>query len=718
MKTRVSRRAFLKGGLAVGAGLVIGFRLPSGLAAHNAGSGVAFAPNAWIRIGQDGFITIINGQSEMGQGILTSMPMVVADELEADWSKIKVEQALADLAYTNPRTRRGQYTDSSASIRDHMEAWRLAAAAAKEMLVAAAAREWGVLIAEIYAEKGVVQHRPSGRNLTYGELAAKAGAMAVPQNPKLKTPEQFAFIGKDVPRLDTPDKVTGRAVFGIDVVRPGMLVAMVERCPVFGGKVVRFDASEAKAVKGVRHVVQISSGVAVVADSYWTAKLGREALKIEWDYGPNARQTSAAITQMYEALAKQPGPVARQEGEVSRALGGAKRVLDAVYEVPFLAHATMEPMNCTAYVRSDGCDVWAPSQNQTATQETAMRITGLPREKVRVHTTLLGGGFGRRGRTDFVSDAVEVSKAVGAPVKVVWSREDDIQHDFYRPTTYNVLRAALDDQGAPVAWMHRMVAPSLRAQQGATLPNGIDSLMLAGAADLPYAIPNLQVEYRHKEVGVPVGFWRSVGSSHNAFVTEGFMDELAAAAGKDPYEYRRALLSKSPRHRGVLDLAATKAGWGAPLPEGRHRGIAVAFSYGSWVAEVAEVSVASDGTVRVHRVVCAVDCGLAVNPDQVRAQMEGSIVYGLTAVLYGTITIDGGRVQQSNFHDYPMLRIDSMPSVEVHIVPSGERPGGVGEPGVPPIAPAVVNALFVATTKRIRRLPIRPEELRSGSKIR
>jgi isoquinoline 1-oxidoreductase beta subunit len=558
-----------------------------------------------------------------------------------------------------------------------------------------------------------VIHRPTGRVVTYGALADKAGQLPVPQNPTLKTRDQFKLIGKKMARLDTPDKVTGRAIYGIDVTVPDMLVASVERCPVFGGKVASFDATKARGVKGVRQVVQISSGVAVVADRYWAAQRGREALSIRWDEGPTAQASSPDISKAYATLSQQPGPVARREGNVAKGLGEATRRLEAVYELPFQAHATMEPQNCTAHVRPDGCDVWAPAQNQSGTHETAMRITGLPREKVRVHITMLGGGFGRRGETDYVVDAVEVSKAIGAPVKVIWTREDDIRHDFYRPATYNLVRGGLDAQGMPVAWHHRIVGPGILHQRGLP-PNQIDRTMVEGAANMPYDIPNIEVDWIFKEVGVPVGFWRSVGASQNAFLVESFIDELAVAAKKDPYEYRRALLGKNPRHKGVLELAATKAGWGTPLPADRHRGIAVAFSYGSWAAEVAEVSVAPDGKVRVHRVVCAIDCGLAVNPDQVIAQVEGAIVYGLTAALYGAITIEKGRVQQSNFHDYPMLRINEMPVIEVHIMPSSAPPGGAGEPGTPPIAPAVANAVFAATGKRVRQLPIRAEEPRKA----
>ncbi len=711
MNPRLTRRTLLTGGLAAGAGLAIGWELAPGMLPAGA-AGKVFAPNAWLRIDGDGLVTIVNSQSEMGQGTLTSMAVIIADELDADWSKVRVEQSGVDPAYGNPGFGGDQLTAGSRSIRGLMPVWRRAGAAAKQMLIAAAARELGVPAGELRADRGVIHHDASGRTLTYGALADKAAALPVPQDPPLKTPDQFTLIGKDVRRLDTPDKVTGRAIYGLDVSVPGLLVASVARCPVFGGTVASVDASRARAVKGVKQVVQIRAGVAVVADGYWAAKRGRDALAVTWSEGPNARLSSAAVRRAFADAAKQPGPVARRDGDVAKALAKASRAVEAVYEVPFLAHATMEPQNCTAHVRPDGCEVWAPTQVQTNAQREAMRITGLPREKVRVHTTFLGGGFGRRGEVDYVVEAVELSKAVGAPVKVVWSREDDTQHDFYRPATYNVLRAGLGSDGMPTAWFHRIVGAGLMAQRGWVKPGQIDGTAVEGASNQPYAIPNVLVEWTHKDVGVPVGFWRSVGASQNAFIVESFVDELAHAAGKDPFEYRRALLDRSPRHRGVLELAAARAGWGSPLPAGRHRGIAVALSYGSWAAEVAEVSVDGDGAVRVHRVVCAIDCGLAINPDQIRAQMEGGIVWGLTAVLRGEITLANGRVQQSNFHDYPMLRINEMPVVEVHIVPSAEPPGGVGEPGVPPIAPAVCNAIFSATGKRVRRLPIRADELR------
>jgi isoquinoline 1-oxidoreductase beta subunit len=711
----LSRRGFLKAGISAGGGLLLGFHVSSNRALAATVSESAQAKlNSWVRIASNGTVTIIVGQSEMGQGIMTSIPMIIADELEAEWSKVRVEQAPADPAYGDPMRGGEQSTNGSRSIRNMLTLWRRAGAAAREMLVTAAAKQWGVAPEECSAEQNVVIHRPSGRKLGYGQLAAAAAELPVPKEPKLKSPDQFRYIGKAVARVDTPDKVNGRGIYGLDVKVPGLLIATVQRCPVFGGKVASFDATKAKAVKGVRHVVQISSGIAVVANSYWAAKTGRDALNITWDEGPNAQLSSAEITRIYSESAAQPGPAARKDGDAVKALDGAAKAHDAVYEVPFLAHATMEPMNCTAHVRKDGCELWVGTQNQTGTQRTAMRISGFPREAVKVNTMLLGGGFGRRGEQDFIADAVETSKAVGAPVKVIWSREDDVRHGHYRPATYNILRAALDERGAPIAWLHRIVAPSIGVQHGRQLKDGIDSLMTEGAANIPYAIPNLQVEYIYKDLGIPVGFWRSVGASQNAFITESFIDELASAAKKDAFEFRRDLLGKAPRHKGVLELAAEKGDWGKPLAQGRFRGIAVAFSYGSYAAEVAEISVDKDGRVRVHRVVCAIDCGIFVNPDTVKAQVEGSIVWGLSAALYGAITIDKGRVQQSNFHDYRMLRINEMPAVEVHIVPSNEPAGGVGEPGVPPLAPAVCNAIFAGTGKRIRKMPIRAEELRSA----
>jgi isoquinoline 1-oxidoreductase beta subunit len=707
------RREFLKKSAAGGTGLVIGFYLPGkfeALAATPPAEPAAL--NAWVRIAPDDTVTILIDKSEMGQGIITSLAMLLAEELEFDWKKVKTEFAPAAPVYFNPLFGL-QGTGGSASIRASWGPLSKAGAAAREMLIAAAAQQWYVEPSACHVENGAVVHSATSKRLGYGALAEQAAKLPVPANPPLKDPKNYKYIGKSVKRLDMPAKVNGKAPFGIDVRLPNIQHAVVARCPVFGGKVKSFDDSKAKSVRGVKQVLQISSGVAVVADNTWSAMEGRRALQITWDEGANAANSSDAIRKLYLAAAEKPGAIARKDGGADAALAGAAKKVEAAYEVPFLAHATMEPMNCAADVRADGCDIYAPTQFQTFSQNTGAQITGLKPEQVRVHTTFLGGGFGRRAEQDFIADAVEISKTTGAPVQVTWSREDDVQHDFYRPAAYSKLAAGLDADGWPVAWKSRIVGPSIMSRFfPGSVKNGIDESSVEGQANSKYAIPNFLVEYALTEAGVPVGFWRSVGNSHNGYITECFVEELAKAGGKDPFEFRRKLLANAPRHRGVLELAAEKAGWGKPLPAGRTRGIAVVESFGSFVAEVAEVSVnRKSGEVRVHRVVCAVDCGKYVNPDTIAAQMEGGIVFGLTAALKGQITIEKGRVQQSNFHDYEMLRLNEMPQIEVHIVASNEAPGGVGEPGTPPIAPAVCNAIFAATGKPIRRLPIRAEDL-------
>jgi isoquinoline 1-oxidoreductase subunit beta len=710
---RVSRRTLLAGGLAATGALLIGFEAPLGAARARAQGAGVFAPNQWIRIDRDGVVTIVNSVPEMGQGSLTTMPMIVADELDADLGSIRIEQAPADpKRYANPVTGNQSY-GGSRGVRDHLAMLRKAGAAAREMLMQAAAQEWGVSVSEVTTEPGVVVQRGSGRRLPYGQLVDRAATLPVPQNPTLKTRAEFRYIGKKVSRRDTPLKVNGSGVYGMDVRVPDMLVASIERCPVFGGKIAAIDDAATKKIPGVRHVVQVSHGVAVVADTFWIALQGRRALKVTYDASPMAQVSSARIDREYAEAARQPGQEARKEGDADAVLAAAAKTVDAVYQVPFLEHACMEPMNATAHVRADACEIWAPTQNPGGAQATGARLTGLPASKVTVHTTLLGGGFGRRGELDFIVDAVETAKAVGVPVKVMWTREDDIQHGFYRPATYNVFRAALDETGKPTAWWSRVVGPGILVQKGRGAPGmTIDPAAMEGVRNFAYAVPNVRVEWVNKDLGIPLGFWRSVGPSQNGFIVESFVDELAHAAGADPVEYRRMLLSKSPRHRGVLDLAAQKASWGTPLPPGRARGVAVGFSYGSYAAHVAEVSVNENGRPRVHRIVAAIDCGIAVNPDQVRAQMEGGAIYALTAALHGEITIDGGRVKQSNFHDYPLLRMSESPAIEAYILDSGEPPGGLGEPGVPTVAPAVCNAIFALTGKRIRRLPIRVDELK------
>ena len=712
MTSNVTRRDFVE----TAAGLVIAFHLPPH--ATPARTAAPFSPNAWVRIGTDGVVTLTLDRSEMGQGSQTGLAMILAEELEADWTSVR----LGPMPENPAGWSRTMRTGGSAAIRSSWEPLRKAGAAAREMLIDAAASTWQVDRAACRAKRGAVVHTPSKRRLTYDKLVAKAAQLPVPKDPPLKDPKDFRLVGTRTRRLDTPSKVDGSAQFGIDVKVPGMLVASIERAPVLGGSIRSVNAEAAKALPGVRHVVELeasswmgpkggwaagcAAGVAVVADSYWQAVTARRALQIEWDAGDAGALSSESVRSQLAALAAQPAVVAQTIGDAAAALAGAAKRIEAVYEVPFVHHATMEPMNCTAHVRADGADIWAPTQNQEHAQKVAAQVTGLPLEQVRIHTMFSGGGFGRRLEPDFVSEAARVSKAVGAPVKVIWSREDDMRNGFYRPTSLNRFAAGLDAGGRLVAWTHRIAGTPLRLKFG-PLEKGMDDSLVDGAVDLPYAIPNLLVDQATLELArVPRGPWRSVGVSHNGFVTEAFLDEVAAAAGRDPFELRRELLRDKPRHRRTLELAADKAGWGTPLPAGRGRGIALAEWGPTTCAEVAEVSVADDGAVTVHRVVCAVDCGQPVNVGQIEAQIQGGVVFGLSAALYGEITLAAGRVVQGNFDSYRVVRLPESPHVEVHIVPSSDPIGGTGEPGVPPIAPAVCNAIFAATGKRIRRLPI------------
>lgn len=717
--TGLGRRAFLKTGAAAGGCLVIGFYLPAFASrkAKAVDSSASFSPNVWVKIGVDDSVTIVCSQVEMGQGVMTAMPMMIADELDADWSKVKLEWAGADPIYGDLDRNRIVATIGSRSTRKHWEVFRKAGATGRAMLVTAAAQTWGVPESSCSTGNSEVLHSASGRRLRYGQLVAKASTVPVPDKVSLKQPKDFHLIGYSLARVDIPQKVNGSALYGMDVKQPNMLIARVLRCPVFGGKVASFNGNAAKSVAGVHEVVEISSGVAVIADSYWAATQGSQALDVKWDEGPNAELSSEEIRKHFNDAAKKPGAVARNDGHANEIIAGATKKLEAIYEVPYLAHATMEPQNCTAYVHADGCDVWASTQSQTTAMQAAVQATGLPPEKVQVHPMFLGGGFGRRGESDYVSEAVECSKAVGRPVKVIWTREDDIKHDFYRPVTTVRFEGAIDDSGMPVAWLQRIVQPSLNYRadpKSLAAANGVDSNSVNGASTMPYAIPNIRVEYVQQEPGVPIGYWRSVGSSVNGYVVDAFLDELAAAGKKDPYELRRTLLAKSPRNLAVLELVGEKAGWGKPLPKGHHQGIGMMEAFGSFCAEIAEVSVSPDGNVRVHRVVCGVDCGWTINPDTIKAQLESGMVYALTAALKGEITIKNGRVVQSNFHDYQMLRMNEMPKTEVYIVPSSEDPGGIGEPSTPPLFSALVNAIYAATGKRIRRLPIRAEDLRTA----
>ena len=710
----LSRRGFLKAGMAGAAGLVIGFYLPgrSEALAEPATTSMPNSLNAWMLVGTDNSILIMIDKSEMGQGILTALCMIAAEELDCDWKAIRTEFAPAAKEYFNPAFGM-QGTGGSSSVRSSWDPLRKAGAAARDMLLQAAAAQWNVDKSSCRPENSVIYHDASKRKVTYGEVAAAAAKIPVPQGVAPKNPSKYRIIGKPTKRLDTPDKVNGKAQFGLDAREPGMLYAVVARCPVFGGKVASFDATKAKAVRGVKTAVQISSGIAVIADNTWSAMQGRRALEVKWDEGPNASATSESISKMFADQMEKTGAEARKEGDAAAALAGAAQKIEAVYEAPYLAHATMEPMNCTADVGADRVEVWAPTQFQTIAQKMAAKYAGLNPEQAFIHTTYLGGGFGRKAGPDFVIEAVETSKAISRPVKLTWSREDDMQHDFYRPASYAKLSAGLGADGWPVAWTTRVACPSImEAWFPGSTKNNLDPTSVEGVANLPYSIPNIYVDYVRTEPGIPVGFWRSVGNSQNGFFSECFMDELAVAGKKDPYEFRRKLLDKAPRHLGVLNLAAEKAGWDRPLPPGRYRGIAVLFAFESYAAQVVEISLnRSAKSVKVHRVVCAVDMGRVVNPLTVAMQSESAIVYGLSSALYGNINITGGRVAQTNFNNYQVLRIPDMPTVETHIVQSEEKPTGAGELAVPPVVPALCNAIFAATGKRIRRMPIRPEDL-------
>jgi isoquinoline 1-oxidoreductase subunit beta len=712
---QTSRRGFLKAGAATAAlpSLTLGFTLlPVGRLAQAATAATPFAPNAFLRITADNKVTVICGSAEMGQGVLTAIPMLVAEELDANWKMVGVEQAPADQAFVNPMFGI-QATGGSTTVRAFWEPMRQAGANARAMLVAAAAQQWKTDAASLRTQASQVIH-PDGRKLSYGTLVAQAATQAVPKAAPMKKPADFRLLGKPTKRLDSPAKVNGTAKFGIDASLPGMLVAVMARAPQPGAKPVKVNDAKAKAVKGVQQVLTIDSGVAVLATGYWAAKKGRDALEIDWNLGTSADLSTAKISAMLNDGANNADAVAKDTGNLKDAAANSTQTLSATYEVPYLAHACMEPLNCTAWVHGDEVEIWAGTQSQGPAQGILGQVAQVTPAKVKVHTLMLGGGFGRRFAPDFTIDATLLSKLSGKPVKLIYSREDDMAAGFYRPASVVKFEGALDGAGQATMLRADVGSPSIMAASGFMKipPNGVDSMAMEGIEDNPYAIPNMRLAYGRQEPGPQVWFWRSVGHSQNIFFIEGFIDEMAAAAKQDPFEFRRALLNEQPRYKAVLEAAALKAGWGKPAAPGVFRGIAVAQSFGTYVAEVAEVSVAADGTPKVHRVVAAVDCGMTVNPQTIARQIEGAIVYGLSAALYGKLDFDKGRLEQSNFHNYPVLRMSEMPKVEVHILPSQEKPGGIGEPGLPPIAPAVVNALFAATGKRLRSLPIDTSQLK------
>lgn len=711
-KTDTSRRDFLRTSAVAGGGLLIAFFVPAAgraAPAPEATPAAEFAPNAFLRIGTDDRVTVLLAHSEMGQGIWTALPMLIAEELDADWSRIHVEHAPAAPAY-HAVGMPMQFTGGSTSTWSEFERYRQAGATARALLVQAAARQLGVKPADCRTENGSVI--AGERRLRYGELVQAAARLTPPKTVALREAKDWKLIGKPTRRLDAGTKIDGSAKFGMDVQFDGLLTALVARAPVFGATVASFDASRARQVAGVRDVVQVPSGVAVIADHFWAAKCGRDALQVEWNLGANAALHSAGLRADFSKLAGSDGLAANRAGDVQAALGKAARRIEAEYAVPYLAHAPMEPLNCSVKIEADRCEIWTGTQFQSLDQAAAAQITGLKPEQVTIHTMFLGGGFGRRATptSDFVVEAVHVAKAAGKPVKTVWTREDDIRGGYYRPAFVHKVDIGLDAAGKPAAWLHRIVGQSILGNSPfkAMVKDGIDATSVEGVADSPYLkdIADRRVDLHSPEIGIPVLWLRSVGHSHTGFVMESLIDELAHAAGQDALAYRQALLHGHRRHLGVLNLAAEKAGWGSPLPAGRARGLAVHESFASYAAQVAEVSI-EHAAIRVHRVVCAIDCGIAVNPAGIVAQMESGVVFGISAALLGRIELAEGRVRESNYHDYRVLRMNQMPQIEVHIVPSSDKPGGIGEVGVPPVAAALANALFALTGRRQRELPLR-----------
>ncbi len=707
--SQLNRRNFLLSAVATTGALTLGISL-TGCSQDSVRPGKNSETqtfNAFISIASDDTVIIQVPCSEMGQGVFTALPMILAEELDADWEKVTAETASADKAYHYRVGWDDQATGGSYAIAGWYAALRQIGAAAREMLTEAAAEKWGVPVAECKTNKAVVSHPASGRSLGYGALVGDASKRPIPENPILKSVDDFQIIGQPKPRKDTAAKVDGSAIFGIDVKLPDMLIATVKTSPTFGGSVKDYNADAALAMPGVRMVVPVPAGVVVIADSFWQAHKAIDALNIIFDPGPHAELSSDKISETLQMGLDEKGLVAHEKGKVHDALKDTNNeILTAVYDTPYLAHACMEPMTCTADVRDDFCHILAPTQFPTNVQRVGAEITGLPLEKVKVDVTFLGGGFGRRFEMDFIEQAILASKAASRPIKLIWSREEDMAHDFYRPISRIRYRAAFDGKtGQALALECRLASPSILARVEKLPMDKVDRVMVEGLSDQPYGFSNARVDFIRKDLGVPVGWWRSVGNSQNGFIRESFIDELAHMRSEDPYQFRRRLLVAEKRHLGVLDLVAEKAGWNDPLAKGHYRGIAVVMSFRSYVAEVAEISVQEDGSVKIHKITCAVDCGTVVNPGIVEAQVISAVIYGLTAAVDGEITIQNGAVEQSNFHDYPALKFGELPDIEVHILKSAEPPTGIGEPGLPPAAPAVANAIFAATGKRIRSLP-------------
>jgi isoquinoline 1-oxidoreductase beta subunit len=713
---RQSRRDFLKVSTAAGGGLALQLTIPVPALAQATAKGKGSELTAWIVIHPDDRVVIRVARSEMGQGSSTGLAMLVAEELECDWRKVRTEFVSTGEQLRRNRAWGSMATGGSRSIRDSQEYLRRAGATAREMLVAAAAQRWKVPGSECDAENGAIIHRPSRRRLRFGQLAQAASKLEPPGEVKLKDPKDWNLIGKPAPRLDVPDKVTGKPLFGIDVQLPGMVYAAIAQCPVFRGRLRSVADERILGLRGLIKVVKLEDAVAVVADNWWRANRMLKALPIEWDVGPNGGASTASIREFVRfGLEDTSVPVARNDGDVEAGFAAAAKVIEAEYYAPFLNHAPLEPMNCTALVEGGRVEVWAPTQNAEATHATAAATAGVPLENVDVHLTHLGGGFGRRGFQDYTRQAVAIAKAVeGRPVKLLWSREEDMQHDYYRPMTLMRFKAGLDAAGNVVAWRIRDASHSILAGvRPQDIKEGVDRHALGGIVDLPYGVPNLRIEFAMRNSHVPVGFMRTVFHSQNPFMRECFVDEMAHAAGKDPYEFRRALLRAKPKDLGVLEAVAKASGWGSPLPAGVHRGIAVQDSHGSYAAAVFEVSVSDAGELDIRRVVVAVDPGYVVNPDSAEAQVQSCVAYGLTSALWGEITLSQGRVEQSNFHDYRIMRMAEMPkNIEAVLVPSGGFWGGMGETPLAPLAPALCNAIFAATGKRIRSLPLKNQGLR------